>query len=294
MDFAALALLVETATAPSLAQAARRLHIAPMRATRLIAGLEAELGVRLLHRSTRALSLTDEGLVFLPHARALVEAEAAALDSVRGANSGPTGTLRISASVAFGRKVVAPLAAAFMLRHPQLRVDLQLIDAAIDLVAEGYDLAIRIADLKDSELIARRIADNPRMLVAAPDYLSAYGRSRDAGRARTPRMLIAGGATHWTFDLADGGRHAAPVAGRFAANSIDAVHAACLGGLGIALLSEWDVHSGLGEGVLQEVAIPGARPAPLAIWAVYPSRRQVPLKVRTFIEALSERMRREV
>lgn len=292
MDFAALTLLLETASAGSLAEAARRLRLSPMKATRLVAGLEEELGVRLLHRTTRALSLTDEGLVFLPHARTLVEERAAAVASVRGAGAGPSGLLRISASLAFGRQVVAPLIVEFMAAYPEVRVDLQLSDSVIDIVAEGIDLAIRIAELKDSGLIARRICDSPRRLVAAPAYLSRHGAPRSLAELAGHECLTSNAATHWSFRSGAGSR-AVKVVGRFSANSIDAIHEACRGGLGIANLSRWNVAADLEAGTLREIALEDAGPEPLAIWAVYASRRLIPAKVRFFIDALAERMKPE-
>ncbi|MGA0561346.1 LysR family transcriptional regulator [Ancylobacter sp. VNQ12] len=290
MDFTALALLSETATAGSLAEAARRLRLSPMKATRLIAALEDELGTRLFHRTTRALSLTDEGQVFLPHARALLEEQAAALASVRGARSGPSGLLRVSASLAFGRQVVAPAVVAFMARYRQVQVDLQLTDALVDIVADGFDLAIRIAELGDSNLIARRLADNPRRLVAAPSYVERRGTPTALAELGTHECLTSSAPARWSFRNADATRQVR-VAGRFTANSIDAIHEACRGGLGIANLSAWDVAADLAEGRLRAVVLDDAEPEPLAIWAVYPSRRLVPAKVRSFIELLAGRLK---
>ncbi|PZQ84878.1 MAG: LysR family transcriptional regulator [Ancylobacter novellus] len=290
MDFSALALLSETASAGSLAEAARRLRLSPMKATRLIAALEDELGTRLFHRTTRALSLTDEGQVFLPHARALLEEQAAALASVRGARAEPTGVLRISASLAFGRQVVAPAVVAFMARHREVQVDLQLSDALVDIVADGFDLAIRIAELGDSNLIARRLADNPRRLVAAPSYVERFGVPAVLAELGGHECLTGASPARWSFH-AGGSTRQFRVSGRFTANSIDAIHEACRGGLGIANLSAWDVAADLADGRLREIVLADAEPEPLAIWAVYPSRRLVPAKVRFFIDLLAGRLK---
>lgn len=290
MDFAALSLLIETVTAGSLAEAARRLRLSPMKATRLISALEDELGVRLLHRTTRALSLTDEGLVFLPHARALVEEQAAALASVRGATAGARGLLRVNASLAFGRQVLAPLVAQFMATHPEVQVELRLTDALVDIVAEGIDLAIRIAELGDSTLIARRLADNPRRLVASPAYVGRFGAPATLADLSRHACLTSIAQPQWSFGTATG-NHVVRLAGRFTTNSIDAIHEACLGGLGIANLSEWNVREDLAQGRLRAIPLDDATPEPLALWAVYPSRRLVPAKVRLFIEALALRLK---
>ena len=173
MEFSALAVLVETASSGSLAAAARRLRITPMAATRSLSGLEQELGVRLLHRTTRALALTEEGQAFLPHAQALLEARDAAQASVGPATGNAAGLLRLTSSVAFGRKVVAPVIAEFMRNNPAVNVDLLMTDSVVDIIPAGIDLAIRIAKLTDSSLVARELAPNPRGLFATSGYLGS-------------------------------------------------------------------------------------------------------------------------
>lgn len=289
MDFTALALFHEVALAGSLAAAARRLRLSPMKATRLIASLEQELGVRLLHRTTRALSLTDEGMVFLPHARALVEEKAAALASVTGARAEASGLLRVTASIAFGRKVVAPLAVDFMTRHPAVAVDLTLTDTFLDLVAEGIDLALRLGTPGNSALIARRLADSPQLLVAAPSYLARHGAPARLSDLSQHECLTSGARANWSFEAAGGGR-SVRVTGRFTANSADAILEACRGGLGIANLSRWTVGADIAAGRLVPILLEDAAPQAFAIWAVYPSRQLVPAKVRLFIAALAAQL----
>ncbi|SFV05407.1 DNA-binding transcriptional regulator, LysR family [Methylobacterium sp. 174MFSha1.1] len=289
MDFLALAVLTEAVSAGSLAAAARRLHITPMAATRSLSGLERALGVRLLHRTTRSLSLTDEGQVFLAHAQALLEERDAALASVRPADAGATGRLRLTASTAFGRKVVAPALVGFMRAQPEVRVDLVLTDRVVDLVGEGLDLGIRIATLSESSLVARRLATSPRGLFATPGYLAAAGTPARAADLAAHECLALAGADHWALGPA-GQQTSVRVAGRFTANTIEGLHQACLGGLGIALLSRWDVAEEVARGLLAEVRLEEGEPEPLAIWAVYPTRRMVPAKVRLFIRFLAERL----
>lgn len=289
MDFLALSVLTEAVSAGSLAAAARRLHITPMAATRSLSGLERALGVRLLHRTTRSLSLTDEGQVFLAHAQALLEERDAALASVRPAGAGATGRLRLTASTAFGRKVVAPALVGFMRAQPEIRVDLVLTDRVVDLVGDGLDLGIRIATLSQSSLVARRLAGSPRGLFATPGYLAAAGTPARAADLAAHECLALAGADHWALGPA-GQRTSVRVAGRFTANTIEGLHQACLGGLGIALLSRWDVAEELARGLLAEVRLEEGAPEPLTIWAVYPTRRLVPAKVRLFIRFLAERL----
>jgi DNA-binding transcriptional LysR family regulator len=291
MNLSDVAIFVEAVRAGSPAGAARRLGIGAMSASRRLAALEADLGVRLVHRTTRSLSATAEGEAFLLHAQAMLDAQASGVAAVRPGEAGLTGMLRVTASAAFGRKVVAPVIADFMRAHPALRVDLLLSDEQVDIVARGIDVAVRIAKLRDNHLVARRLSDNPRRLVAAPAYIDTRatppGRMADlAGHD----CLVPTSVTHWDFTR-EGKPTRQRVTGNFTANSIEAIHQACLGGLGIANLSSWDVDPDIAAGALREITLTDAMPAPLAIWAVYPTARLVPGKVRAFADALEERLR---
>ncbi|WP_458093774.1 LysR family transcriptional regulator [Roseomonas sp. WA12] len=284
-----VAVLVEAVGAGSLAAAARRLRITPMLASRRLAELEAEVGARLMHRTTRSLALTAEGEAFLPHAQALLDEEAQARAAVRPAALGLTGTLRLTASVPFGRKVVAPLVPVFLRDHPGLEVDLLLNDSIVDIVAQGLDLAIRIALLRENTLVARRLADNPRRLYAAPAYLAEHGAPAIPADLARHRCLMLTGTSHWTFGA--GGRTLRQrVSGPFTSSSVEALHQACLGGLGIAMLSEWDAQEEVATGQLLPIRMEAGEPEPLTIWAVYPSARLTPPKVRLFISALEGRL----
>jgi DNA-binding transcriptional LysR family regulator len=289
MDAEALELFVEASAARSLAAAARRLRLQPMAASRRLAALENELGARLFHRTTRALHLTREGEALLPHARAVVEAAAAARASVRASGAGVAGLLRVTSSDAFGRIVLVPVIADLLAQHPDLQIDLTTTDRVVDIVGEGLDLAIRLANLRDSSVIARRVADNRRSLYAAPDYLARHGAPARLADLAAHQCLAGTGTTHWPFVAGRVARSVA-VAGRFSASSVESLHAACCAGLGLALLSDWVVAHDLAAGRLQPVPLADATPEPLAIWAVYPSRRLLPPKVGVFIEALQRQL----
>jgi DNA-binding transcriptional LysR family regulator len=286
-----LVVLVEAVQAGSLAAAARRLRVTPMLASRRLAELEDEVGARLMHRTTRSLSLTVEGEAFLPHARALLEEESAARAAVRPISAGVTGMLRVTASVPFGRKVVAPLVPAFLQQHPGLEMDLLLSDGIIDIVAQGLDLAIRIAPLRENTLVARRLAANPRGLYAAPAYVAEHGLPETPADLARHRCLALTGVSHWAF-LAGPKTLRQRISGPFTASSVEALHQACLGGLGITMLSDWDVRDEVAVGHLLPVPLGGWEPESLTIWAVYPSARLVPPKVRVFIGALEAYLRR--
>jgi len=285
MKFEDIEVFVEAVQVGSLAGAARRLSLSSMAASRSLNNLEMELGVRLVHRTTRSLSPTSDGEMFYPHAVSLLEGQANALADLRPAGSALTGHLRITASAAFSRKVVAPMLPAFMQQHPSLRVDLLSTDEQLDIVDKGIDVAIRIAPLRDNRLVARRLAYNPRVLCAAPSYLSAYGSPKSVTDLLSHSCLVNIGTSHWSF-LCGEKNIRQKVSGRFSASSIDAIFEGCAGGLGIANISRWYIDPFLETGVVNQVVLEDAEPEVLSIWAVYPTSRLVPLKVRMFIEAL--------
>jgi DNA-binding transcriptional LysR family regulator len=290
MDTRDLAIFVQAAAAGSLSAAARRLEITPMAASRRLAALEQQLGVRLMHRTTRAVSLTAEGEAFLPHAQAMIESEHAARAALAPTARGASGLLRITAPAAFGRKVVTPLVPDILAANPELRIDLQLTDAVVDIVGAGIDVAVRIGRLRDSTLIARRLAPNPRRLCASPAYVARAGRPEQLADLAAHDCLTLTGQTHWPFE-AGGRRREVRVNGPLSSSSIEAVRVACCGGLGLALLSAWDVADDLAAGRLVALALADAEPEELAIWAVYPTARLIPPKVHAFIEALTRRLR---
>jgi DNA-binding transcriptional LysR family regulator len=293
MDTDGLVVLLAAASAGGLSAAARRLGITPMNATRRLAALERDLGVRLLHRTTRSMALTPEGEAFLPFAEAMLENETAGRARLRPATAGASGLLRVTAPLAFGRKIAAPLVPGLLRRHPELRVDLDLRDAITDLVAGGFDLAVRAAPLRDNRLIARRLADNTRLLCAAPEYLAERGAPRTLDDLAGHDCLARSGAGHWVF-VTEGGERAVRLDPRFTTNSHDGLREACIAGGGLALLAWWNVHEELADGRLVRVPLDGAEPEPRWIWAVYPTARQVLPKVRVFIAALEEALPRFV
>lgn len=292
MNLPDLAIFVEAVQVGSLAGAARRLGINAMAASRRLAALEAEVGVRLVHRTTRSLSPTTEGEAFLPHALAILDEHTSALAALRPTGAGVSGLLRVTASAAFGRKVVAAMIPQFMRANPDLHVELLLTDDQIDIVAQGIDVAIRIAKLRDNHLVARRLKDNPRWLCASPEYIEQHGTPRSLADLAEHRCLLTTGASHWAF-VQSGKTVRRKISGNFTASSIEALHQVCLGGLGIANLSSWDVENVVGSGRLRHIVLDDAEPEPLAIWAVYPTARLVPAKVRAFIEALERELRSE-
>lgn len=292
MNLADVAVFVEAVRARTLAGAARRLGIAPMAASRALAALEGELATRLLHRTTRALSLTPEGEAFLPHAQAMLDDEAEARAAIRPSGAGAAGLLRITASVPFGLRVVSPFIPRFLADNPEVQVDLLLTDGIVDLVGQGIDLALRIAHLRDSGLIARRLAANPRGLYAAPAYLAAHPAPARLADLAGHACLTVTGSPGWSFVTPAGKPLRRRVPGRFSASSPEALREACLHGGGIALLSAWSVRDDLAAGRLVEIMLADAAVEPLDVWAVHPGARLVPARTRRFIAAFEAHLAR--
>jgi DNA-binding transcriptional LysR family regulator len=175
MDIADVSLFRTITSVRSLSAAARRLGTTPMLVSRRLAALEAELGVRLFHRTTRSLSLTPEGEAFLPHAAALIEARDSAFEALSAGGSALSGVLKITAPNVIGHAVVVPVVAELIANNPALRVDLTLSDGVVDIATAGLDIAVRVALMKPSDMIATRLADNPYTLCASPDYIDRHG-----------------------------------------------------------------------------------------------------------------------
>jgi DNA-binding transcriptional LysR family regulator len=257
--------------------------------SRQIAALEAHLGCLLFQRTTRSLTLTDDGRVLYDHALRSLEALNEAEGAVGRRKGKPSGTLRLACAVVFGRLHVVPRLPRFLARYPDLSVDLVMHDGFTDLIEEGIDLAIRVGDIRDPGLIARRIGTTRRVVVATPDYLAR----RDA--PRVPQDLsghdcivyarLATGS-NWTFATPDGTIHV-PISGRLRVNSTEGLRAAVLAGIGIAYVPVWHfVEQEIETGRLVRL-LPDHEPRPQPISAVYPSRRYLSPKVRTMIDYLA-------
>jgi DNA-binding transcriptional LysR family regulator len=286
MDTKSLAVLVNAAAGGSISAAARRLGLSPIVAARRIASLEHDLGVRLLHRTTRSISLTPEGQAFLPYAESILESEASGRTLLRPENEGAAGLLRVTTPASLGLKVVVPMLPKFLSSNPQLKLDLYCTDRIVDIVGEGMDLAIRISDLNKSSLIVRRIGKLRRVICASPGYIARYGRPRTLEELADHQCLTLTGMTHWVFGDARSKRRI-PVKSRVSCSTFDALHEACLQGLGLSMHASWHVDDDVNAGRLVDVPLDATPYAP-QISALYPSSQMVPSKVRVFIKALTE------
>jgi DNA-binding transcriptional LysR family regulator len=289
MDLDDIALFRSIATAGSLSAAARQMGLTPMTVSRRLTALETEIGARLIHRTTRSLSLTPEGEAFLPFATQLLETQDQALAALAMPEGGLSGVLKLTAPNLIGRSIVVPVVAELMAANPGLRVDLTLTDGVVDIAAAGIDVAIRVASLQPSDMIATRVVDNPRVLCAAPAYLEKHGRPESLAELAGHACLQLHAMDHWPFIVAGATRRVS-VDGPLAANSVDALRAACLLGAGIAMVTYWDAWEQLERGELERITLADAEPDRLAIWAVYPSRRHTPPRVPALVEALRARL----
>jgi DNA-binding transcriptional LysR family regulator len=286
LELADLAVLIEAVEQGSLSAAGRRLGLTPVAASRRLASLEAEVGARLIHRTTRSLSLTPAGEAFLPHAEAILAHAEDGRTAAAGGVEGAGGLLRVAASVPFGRKVLTPMLVRFLDDHPRVKVELLLSDLVVDIAAQGVDVAVRFGELRDSTLVARRLSDNPRGLYATSAYLARNRAPTLVGELRQHQCLAVPAARHWTF-VRKGKTIRQAVGGRFAADSMEALHEAALRGLGIVQLSEWNAREDVAAARLVEIRLMDGTVPDQGIWAVLPTRRLIPRKVHLFLDALS-------
>jgi DNA-binding transcriptional LysR family regulator len=272
----------------SFSAAARRLGISKSAASAHVQRLEERLGIRLLNRTTRRLSVTEAGAAYYRHcARILAEAEAA--EQAAGAlQREPRGTLRISAPDSFGWMHVAPAVPAFLKRYPDLGVDISLSPAHVNLVDEGLDLAIRIGVLEDSPLVVRKLAPSRLIVSATPAYLKEHGTPREPDELARHNCLCTNllpWGDEWRLTGKRGEVRVA-VGGSFRSNNAEMLRAAAIDGVGIALLPTWAVFEPLRTGALRRV-LDAWEPPASTIYAVYPGNRLMSMKVRAFVDHLA-------
>lgn len=294
MDHVAdLGLFLRVLDAGSISAAARSLDLSVAVASQRLQRLERQLGVRLFQRTTRRLHVTPEGAALAERGRALFEDLEALTTEIRRTSSEASGTLRMTASASFGRQYLSPLLPEFLDRYPNVRISVDLSDLMQDLVNSGLDLAIRIGALVDSNLVARRIATNRRVLCASPAYLAKRGVPAAAEELAAHECLLLTGAQGrqdvWRLIDHNGRELAVRVGGRFESNYGEVLRDAAIAGLGIALHSTWHVVDDLRAGRLRQV-LPQYRIAESGIWALMPQRRLVPLRVRAFVDFLAEKL----
>ncbi len=283
---------VSVATRGSLTAAAHAEGVAPAIMGRRLDALEERLGVKLLVRTTRRITLTHEGSAFLEDCQRLLTDIANSEACVSAGGVKASGHLRITAPAGFGRRHVAPLVPRFRELHADVTISLNLSDRVVDIAGEGYDCAVRVGDMPDSSLVSVRMADNRRLCVATPDYLKRHGRPETPqDLARFDCLVLSSDASQtrgWAFNIPKDGAneviHYRPN-GPMDCSDGQVLHNWCLAGYGIAWRSTWEVEEEIAEGRLVAVLETFAAP-PNGIYAVFPQRKHLPLRVRLWVDFL--------
>jgi DNA-binding transcriptional LysR family regulator len=259
---------------------------------RRLDALEERLGVKLLLRTTRRITLTHEGSAFLEDCQRLLSDLANAEASVSAGGVKASGHLRITAPAGFGRRHVAPLIPKFYELHPDVTISLNLSDRVVDIAGEGFDCAVRVGDMPDSSLVSVRMADNRRLCVATPAYLARHGTPQSpAELSRFHCLTLSSDASQtrgWAFKLPVGEVSYLKPGGPLDCSDGQVLHEWCLAGYGIAWRSTWEVEAEIASGQLVAVLEAFAAP-PNGIYAVFPQRKHLPLRVRLWIDFLKER-----
>ncbi|MDK9739454.1 LysR family transcriptional regulator [Vibrio sp. D404a] len=276
----------------SFSAAAREQNSSQATISKKVAALEDKLGVKLITRTSRELSLTQAGQEYCEHCLSIVQEIDEVEASVRSQVSSPKGTLRIAAAAPLARILLAPLIAKFLDEYPDIKVDMVIDERHIDLVAEGIDIAIRARKLEDSSLIARPLFNNPLLLVAAPCYLKKHGTPIQPNDLKSHQCIVYTfnrSLNNWHF-VDNGQEVSVPVRGSFRSNSGETNLEMALAGLGITQLPIWMMDEYLQSGELVRVLEEFPSDA-VPINAIYPQSRHVPLKVRCFVNFIQEQLR---
>lgn len=284
MDILSLRLFLRVADLGGVAAAARDLSLSPASASARLAKLEETVGFRLFNRTTRAVSLTTDGAAFLPYAQHTIETLEAGLGVVSGQGEEAQGLLRLTMPGSFGRMHIIPALANFQAQYPRVRLDLRLSDEVLDVVEGAYDLIIRNAQLADSSLVARKLASDHRLLVAAPSYIEKHGVPESPESLSEHQCVVFPGTNRWKFE--DGQSIEPPHS--FVVNDGEAMRYMIESGLGIGMKSLWNAGDSLKSGRLVGVLPEYPLTTESDIWALYPSGRVVAPKVRAMIDFLLE------
>ena len=296
MDLPSLEIFVDVVRKGSLSAVARDRGMSPSSISRVITGLEADLGARLFYRTTRRLAPTESGLLLLARIEPHLEELRQALDAIADSAEVVSGVLRVTTSTSFAVARLSSLLGEFATLYPDLSVELFVTDRVVDLVGERFDLALRHGPLPDSTLVAQTLLSTRYYATASPAYVSRYGRPAtptDLSNHHCLMFPLPGFASFWRFRDAAGHVEEAPVSGRILVNSGLVLRRCALDGAGIVLLSDWLIGDDIENGGLIDL-FPEHRVTPTnfdtVLSAVYPSRRLVPRKVRALVDFLRERL----
>jgi DNA-binding transcriptional LysR family regulator len=286
----AMQVFTEVADRGSLTEAGEALDMSRAMVSRYLESLETWLGARLLHRTTRRVSLTDAGAEALQRCRQVLELTDDVLAAAGARSTAPSGKLRITTSTSFAQAHLAAAVTDFLKQHPQTQVELIALERAVNLVEERIDLAVRIGNQLDDTLVARRLATCHSVVCASPGYIAAHGKPSTPEQLRTHHCITHAhvGRTEWRLRR-DGQTTRVPVSGPLQSNEVAVTHRAALEGLGIAQLPTYFISDDLAQGRLVRL-LPGHEPETLGIHAVYLSRQHQPLLLRLMLDFLAERV----
>lgn len=276
----------------SFSAAARAMRLTPSAVSKQISRLEDRLGARLLNRTTRRLSTTEEGAAFYQSCVRILDEIEEAETAVSRLHAAPRGTLRVNCGVAFGRHQITPLVPEFLARYPELSMEITQTDALVDLVEEGADVAVRFGYLRDSSMVARQLAISRRAICCSPGYLERHGVPESPRDLANHNCIVFSASAHlndWTFRMEDGSEFPFRAEGNFMANNGETVFEMVTAGLGIARLAEFLVAPAARKGQLVRILKPYYRDLEVPINAVYPTRRHLSPKVRAFVDFLVEK-----
>jgi DNA-binding transcriptional LysR family regulator len=285
---------VTVAEEEGFAAAARRLAISPPAVTRAVSALEARIGARLLHRTTRTMRLTEAGRQFLADCKRLLGELEEAEASAAGSHAEPRGQLTVTASMMFGRMFVAPILFDFLARHPRVVARTLLVDRIVDLVEEGIDVAVRIAHLPDSSMNAIRAGSVRRLVCASPRYLAEHGTPRTPAELSKFEAIVfapSASAPGWTFASGQKVQTVSPPT-RLIVNTAEVAIAAAVAGRGLTRVLSYQIAPELRRGQLR-IVLEDFEPPPLPIHVVHPEGRRANAKVRAFVDCAVERLRSE-
>lgn len=284
MNIEHLKLFTRVGVTKNISLAGQELGLSPAVASNYLNKLEQSLGVKLLYRTTRHVSLTDDGQAFLPHAIEILESVESARAAVGVGSQTPQGTLRITAPASFGRMHIIPALKGFLESNPDLTIDLKLSDTIVDMVEGGFDVAIRNAKLTDSSLIATRLAKDKRIVCASPEYLKKNGTPKAPTDIKEHQCINLGQFDDWFFKTDKGDVTKIKTHGALRVDNGESMRDASVDGLGLCICSVWCAYKELESGKLVEVLEQHPLADDTAIWAVYPSSRLLAPKVRAFID----------
>ena len=288
-DLASMALFASVVQQRSFSAVARERSMAKSAVSKRVSQLEERLGVRLLTRTTRKLSLTEDGVRFYEHCAALLAAADAAEEAMAGASTDPRGRVRVNAPVSFSQLFLANAIAEFLPLYPDVKVELTSADAYVDVVEGGYDLVLRIGQLTDSSLVARRLSVDRLVVVGSPAYFAKHGRPK------TPAELVGHNCIHymvvplageWRFRDANRQPYVVPVSCNLECSDGMTVRQAAIAGIGLGVMPRFMVERAVEEGRL-EIVLEGARRAEVGIYAMFASRKQLPARTKVLLDYLS-------